>query len=59
MDKVKGVNGNIIVGTINVDGVEMSKAVLSDAIWQGVVYGGRSDRQGHNERKAGLSAGAH
>lgn len=49
MDKVVGtinpktgefmdVNGNVLTGAVTIDGVEMNKAVLADAIWQGAQH---------------------
>lgn len=33
--EVKNVDGNVIVGSIMVNGVELNTAVLADAVWQG------------------------
>lgn len=36
--KVTDMNGNEVSGTITVNGVELSKAIVADAIWQGVKH---------------------
>lgn len=36
--EIRDVNGNVVIGKVAVNGVDMNAVVLADAIWQGCKY---------------------
>ena len=54
--EVKDANGNVLVGTIEVDGIKLGRSMLADAVWQGCKHmkQERDSEDTHPDRRAFL-----